>query len=190
MSYHKLKINLFGERWTLKKVILSMPEKVLLDSYCKKINVSEHQAVIDPFFYHFANNDSLKSIDDLKTITLQGLLNSPKNQIEIWFKNKKVQKLKMEQFNNDYLLFPLYRSKVVEINSKLENGIYLEQKEFGFISSFEFNLDDDFFIEDLTFHLINLGSKQILNKFTYNNKIPTEIKREPMIIYQNSFSVG
>ena len=190
MSYHKLKINLFGERWTLKKVILSMPEKVLLDSYCKKFNVSEHQAVIDPFFYHFVNDDALKSIDDLKSITLQGLLNSPRNQIEIWFKNKKVQKLKMEQFNNDYLLFPLYRSKVVEINSKLENGIYLEQKEFGFISSFEFNLDDDFFIEDLTFHLINLGNKQILNKLTYNNKIPTEIKREPMIIYQNSFSVG
>lgn len=122
-------------------------------------------------------------------MTLKGLLNSPKNQIEIWFKNKKVQKLTMSTFNNEYLLFPLYKSETIEITSKLEEGIYVEQKEFGFISSYEFILQDEFNIENLCFHLINFDNKQILNKFTYANQKPIEIKKEPLIVYQNGFII-
>lgn len=189
MASNKLKINLFGERWSFKKFNFSKDELEFYNSICFKLKKPIHKAILDPFFYYFMGNTSISNFDDLKGITLNGLLNSPKNQIEIWFKNKKVQKLNMSNLNNEYLLFPLYHSEKVEITSKLEEGIYIEQKEFGFISSYEFILEDNFNIENLIFHLINFDNKQILNKFNYYNQKPIEIKKEPMIIYQNGFIV-
>jgi hypothetical protein len=95
----------------------------------------------------------------------------------------------MSAFNNEYLLFPLYKAETIEITSKLEEGIYVEQKEFGFIGSYEFIIGDEFNIENLCFHLINFDNKQILNKFTYANQKQIEIKKEPLIIYQNGFII-
>lgn len=189
MESNKLKINIFGERWSLKKFDFSKEELELYNVICHKLNVPINKAILDPFFYHFLGNSSVLNYEDLKGMTLKGLLNSPKNQIEIWFKNKKVQKLTMSTFNNEYLLFPLYKSETIEMISKLKEGIYVEQKEFGFISSYEFILDDEFNIENLCFHLINFDNKQILNKFTYTNNKPIEIKKEPLIVYQNGFII-
>ena len=189
MASNKLKINVFGELWTFKKLDFSDEELELYNSICFSMKIPIHKAILDPFFYHFLGNNSISNYEDLKGMTLKGLLNSPKNQIEIWFKNKKVQKLTMSTFNNEYLLFPLYKSETIEITSKLEEGIYVEQKEFGFISSYEFILDDDFNIDNLMFDLINFDNKQILNRFTYLNHKPIEIKKEPLIVYQNSFIV-
>jgi len=186
---NKLKINLFGERWSFKKCYFTKEELELYNTICCKLNKPIHKAILDPFFYHFLGNNSILNFEDLKGVTLKGLLNSPKNQIEIWFKNKKVQKLTMSTFNNEYLLFPLYKSKSIEITPKLEDGIYVEQKEFGFISSYEFIIEEEFTIDNLCFHLINFDSKQILNKFTYTNQNPIEIKKEPVIIYQNGFII-
>lgn len=189
MITNKLKINLFGERWSFKKCDFTKEELELYNTICCKLNKPIHKAILDPFFYHFLGNNSILNFEDLKGVTLKGLLNSPKNQIEIWFKNKKVQKLTMSTFNNEYLLFPLYKSKSIEITPKLEDGIYVEQKEFGFISSYEFIIENEFNIDNLCFHLINFDSKQILNKFTYTNQNPIEIKKEPVIIYQNGFII-
>lgn len=189
MITNKLKINLFGERWSFKKCDFTKEELELYSTICYKLKKPIHKAILDPFFYHFLRNSSISNYEDLNGMTMKGLLNSPKNQIEIWFKNKKVQKLTMSTFNNEYLLFPLYKTETIEIISKLEEGIYVEQKEFGFISSYEFILEDEFNIENLCFNLINFDKKQILNKFTYSNQKPIEIKREPVIIYQNGFII-
>jgi hypothetical protein len=189
LASNKLKINIFGELWSFKKFDFSKEELELYTAICHKLKMPIHKAVLDPFFYHFLGNNSISNYEDLKGMTLKGLLNSPKNQIEIWFKNKKVQKLTMSTFNNEYLLFPLYKSETIEITSKLEEGIYVEQKEFGFISSYEFILEDEFNIENLCFHLINFDNKQILNRFTYTNKKPIGIKKEPLISYQNGFII-
>lgn len=189
MAYNKLKINLFGERWSFKKFDFSKEELVLYTAICHKLKMPIHKAILDPFFYHFLGNHSISNYEDLKGMTLKGLLNSPKNQIEIWFKNKKVQKLTMSTFNNKYLLFPLYKSEIIEITAELKEEIYVEQKEFGFIGSYEFILEDEFNIENLCFYLINFDNKQILNRFTYANKKPIEIKKEPLIVYQNGFII-
>jgi len=189
LGSNKLKINLFGERWSFKKFDFSIEELELYTAIGHKLKMPIHKAFLDPFFYHFLGNSSISNYEDLKGMTLKGLLNSPKNQIEIWFKNKKVQKLTMSTFNNEYLLFPLYKSETIEVTSELKEGIYVEQKEFGFIGSYEFILEDEFNIENLCFHLINFDNRQILNKFTYANHKPIEIKKEPLIIYQNGFII-
>jgi hypothetical protein len=171
LVFNKLKINLFGERRSFKKFDFSIDELELYTAISHKLKIPIHKAFLDPFFYHFLGNSSISNFEDLKGITLKGLLNSPKNQIEIWFKNKKVQKLAMSTFNNEYLLFLLYKSEIIEITSEFKEGIYVEQKEFGFIGSYEFILEDEFNIENLCFHLMNFDNKQILNKITFCNTI-------------------
>ncbi len=88
-----------------------------------------------------------------------------------------------------YLLFPLYKLETIEITSKNEKRNYVEQEEFGFVSSYGFVLEDEFSIENLCFLLINFDDKQILNKFTYVNQKLLEIKKEPLISYQNGFVI-
>jgi hypothetical protein len=83
----------------------------------------------------------------------------------------------MSTFNNENLLFPLYKLETIEITSKMEKIIYVEQEEFGFFSSYEFILEDEFSIENLCFLLINFDDEQILNKFTYVNQKLLEIKK-------------
>lgn len=83
----------------------------------------------------------------------------------------------MSTFNNENLLFPLYKLETIEITSKMEKIIYVEQEEFGFFSSYEFILEDEFSIENRCFLLINFDDEQILNKFTYVNQKLLEIKK-------------
>ena len=189
MNLYKLKINIFGELWTLKKVDITNEDYQLYKSICSKIGKPIQEAIIDPFFYHKLGNNKISNFEELKGNVIIGLLNSSSNQVEIWFKNKKVQKLKIDELNNDYLLFPLFNSKLVSISSELRNGIYIEQKEFGFLGSFEVNLRSEFKIENLFFKLIHYDSKQILSQILYDGAVIPFRKKEPIIIYQNGFII-
>ncbi|MGL2999403.1 hypothetical protein [Flavobacterium sp. RSSB_23] len=166
-----------------------MEEYEMYNSICSKIGKPIHEAIIDPFFYHRLGNENISNFEDLNGNVIDGLLNSSANQIEVWFKNKKVKKLKFKELNSEYLLFPLFNSELISISSDLENGIYVEQKEFGFLGSFVLNIEDEFNIENLFFKLIHYESKQILIQILYDSVIMPFKKKEPIIIFQNGFIV-
>ena len=185
---HLLKINLHGESWTLKKFECS---KVDFNE-CLKVStimkVPLVKAVLDPFFYYYLIIPTIPSVEHLPGKKWTGLLNTPKNQIEIILDGKKISKLHIKDLNQEQLLFPLYNLKKTEIKEDYSPGIYVEQKAIGFIASYEIKVEH-FSIEELQFHLLQFNDKLLLQKPSYQNKKVLFRKKETLLIYQNSFEV-
>ncbi|MBP9849309.1 MAG: hypothetical protein KBC58_07700 [Flavobacterium sp.] len=188
MSTNKLKINLFGEAWQQKKLSLSDELLQTFAETAKRMKLPLTEAIIDPFFYHFLKNKSIQSVEDLRGNSTDGLINSPKNQIEIWYRNKKVQKLKINDLNEDLLLFPLYNTTIQKANPSLEKGIYIRQKEIGLIGGFEITTDD-FNIDDLEFKVLQTSEFTILEKLVYKDQILISKRKDSLITFQNCFEV-
>lgn len=189
MLENKLKINLLGEAWKLKQLVLSAELLHTIEEVVTKMKQPLTEAFIDPFFYYYLKNKSIQSIDDLQGNCLEGLINSPKNQIEIWYKNKKVQKLKINDLKEELLLFPLYKTIIQKTNLQLEKGIYIEQKEIGLIGSFEI-YTDNFSIDDLEFQLLHTNEQTILEKLVYKNQVLVCKKKNSLLTFQNCFEIS
>ena len=189
MLENKLKINLLGEAWKLKQVVFSNALLHAFEEVAKKMKQPLNEVLIDPFFYYYLKNKSIQSIDNLQGNCLEGLINSPKNQIEIWYKNKKVQKLKINDLREELLLFPLYKTIIQKTNLQLEKGFYIEQKEIGLIGSFEI-YTDNFSIDDLEFQLLQTNEQTILEKLVYKNQVLVCKKKDSLITFQNCFEIS
>lgn len=183
-----LKINLHGESWTLKKFECSEENLNACLKVADKMKNSLTQALLDPFFYYYLKINTIPSVEHLPGKKWTGLLNTPKNQIEIVLDGKKIKKLHINDLNQEQLLFPLYNIHKTEIIEKHSPGIYIEQKAIGFIASYEIKVDA-FSIDDIQFHLLQLNDKELLQKPTYQNKKVRFRKKETLLIYQNSFEV-
>lgn len=154
----KIKINLFGELWTLKKVVLNQMEQEYYEIIASRMKQPLHLAVLDPFFCYHLKLNSVDSLEKIPCEMVSGLMNTPKNQIEIWLDSKKILKIKLDELNPDQYLIPLYNIKISILNKYNDQGIYIEQKEIGFIGSYEFQTAN-FNIEDLQFDLLELNCK-------------------------------
>lgn len=181
----KLKINVFGELFTLKRVVLNPMEQDYYELIAARINQPLHQAVLDPFFYFYLKLNAVDCLDKLPCEEVSGLMNTQKNQIEIWLDGKKIHKLKLDELNQDQYLFPLYNTKTTFVTNDKE-GIYIEQKEIGFIGSYEFKIED-FKLENLQFGLLILNDQLLLQSVNYNNSKAIFKKKETLITYQNSY---
>ena len=103
----KLKINYHGESWTLKKFECSEYELNACLATADKMKLPLSKALLDPFFYYYLLIPTISSKEHLLGIKWSGLLNSPRNQIEIWYDSKKIRKLHIDDINQDLLLFPI-----------------------------------------------------------------------------------
>lgn len=184
MIIHKLKINLFGESKTLKRVSFDPIQKIEYENIAQRMNQPLHQALTEPYFYFLLKKDNIQSFEDFDGFSNKLLLNTPKNQIEIWYQNKKIQKLKINDLLEELLLFPLYSTKVLEKSFNQKKGIYIEQKEIGWIGQFEI-LIEDFKISELLFEI----SDNNLQKMTYEGREFRFIKSDALLTYQNSFEL-
>ena len=146
-----------------------------------------HLAVLDPFFYFHLQLNAVDCLDKLPCEKVSGLINTPKNQIEIWLEGKKIHKLKLDELNQDQYLFPLYNTKTTIVTNDTE-GIYIEQKEIGFIGSYEFKIED-FKLENLQFGLLLLNDQLLLQSIDYHNSKAIFKKKETLITYQNSYEL-
>jgi hypothetical protein len=184
----KLKINLFGELWTLKKVVLNPIEQEYFEQIASRLKLPLHEALLDPFFYFHLKLTSIQTLDKLPCEEKNGLMNTPKNLIEIWLDGKKIQKIKLDELNQDQYLIPLYNTKIAMVNSSNKQGIFIEQKAIGFIGSYEFKTAK-FDIADLQFNLLELNNQLLLQNVTYPNCNSVFRKKETLITYQNSFVI-
>jgi len=78
-----LKINLHGESWTLKKFECNEEDLSACLKVANKMKRSLTQALLDPFFYYYLKIHNIQSLEHLPGKKWTGLLNTPKNQIEI-----------------------------------------------------------------------------------------------------------
>jgi hypothetical protein len=180
MLISKLKINLFGESHTHKRVSFDPIQKMEYEKIAQRMKQPLDQALTDPYFYFLLKNESIQSFENFSGFSNKVLLNTPKNQIEIWYRNKKIQKLKINDLLQELLLFPLYSTN--DIAPK--NGICIEQKEIGLIGQYEMMIDN-FRIDKLLFLL----SDNNLQKITYDGRGFKFIKSDALLTYQNSFEL-
>lgn len=186
MATNKLKINLFGKNWKIKRLVL--PEELLkkIMDAANKTRQPITVVIIDPFFYHSLQNKTIQSFEDLDGNTTEGLINSSKNQVEIWYKNKKIKKLKIDNLNEKLLLFPLYNATIQKVSFHLEKGFYVEQTEIGLIASFEIRTNE-FNIDDLKFQLLQINELTLLEKVIYKDQVLINNKKDTLITFQNCY---
>ena len=187
MSSSKLKINIFGESFKLKYILFSDEQNTDFKLIANHLKLPLCKALIDPYFYFLLKDKKFQSIDDLEGTTWEGLLNTSKNHIEIWFKNKKIQKLKFDDLIENQLLFPLYRT-FFQSNFQQKSGIYIEQKAIGLVNSLEIK-SDDFNIDDLEFQLLEINESLILENLKYNNQLLISKKKDTLITFQNGYII-
>lgn len=184
----KLKINFHGESWTLKKFKCNDDELKECLKVAAKMKLPLAKALLDPFFFYYLKIPTIPSTEHLPGTKWSGLLDSPKNQIEIWYDGKKIKKLHIADINQDLLLFPLYNKNKTKIKEEYNSGIYVEQQAIGFVGSYELNVEA-FNLEDLHFHLLQFNDKLLLKQPTYSNQKLRFRKKETLLTYQNGFEI-
>jgi hypothetical protein len=184
----KLKINFHGESWTLKKFGCSVHNLDACLATADKMKLPLEKALLDPFFYYYLKIPSIATTEHLPGTKWSGLMDSPKNQIEIWYDGKKMKKLQIADIDQDFLLFPIYNKNKVEIKEEYSPGIYVEQQAIGFVGSYEMNIES-FSLEDLQFNLLQFNDKLLLQQPSYSNQKLQFRKKETLLIYQNGFEV-
>jgi len=171
----KLKINLYGESWRLKKLQLDEELANKLIEAFTVLKISIGQALLDLEFYEHLNNPSLKSIEDLQFDEVGGLVNGRKSLLEIWFNGKKVQKLNLDSLFRPNTLFSLYNTRIFDIKKEnLEAGIYLVENEIGLIACYELAIEN-FEIDKLRFNLLTFQSEfkktEVLSELFYKDEL-------------------
>ena len=171
----KLKINLYGESWRLKKLQLDEELANKLLGAFSALKISIGQALLDLEFYDHLNHPSLKGVEDLQFDEVGGLLNGRKSLVEIWFNGKKVQKLNLDSLFRPNTLFSLYNTRIFDIKKEnLEPGIYLVENEIGLIACYELAIEN-FEIDKLCFNLLTFQSKlkktEVLSELFYKDEL-------------------
>ena len=100
-----LKINLHGESWMLRKFECNDERLNECLEVADKMKVPLFKALLDPFFYYYLKIPSIPSVEHLPGKKWTGLLNTPKNQIEILLDGKKLKRLHFNDLNQEQLLF-------------------------------------------------------------------------------------
>lgn len=183
----KLKIDLFGELWTLKKIELTAIELEYYSIKASRTNKPLHQALLDPFFYPKLRLENTTSFLDLKGKEISGITENTYNQIDLWYAGKK-EKIWITNLKNS-TLFPVYNINFTEQAISLASGIYIETYEFGKIGSYEIMVDS-FARENFEFHFFKYDNAFLLqNKFCYNGKDLAKKKNDCMITRLHSFVI-
>lgn len=184
----KLKINFHGESWTLKKFECNDDDLKECFKVAARMKLPLVKALLDPFFYYYLKIPAIASTEHLPGTKWSGLLNSPKNQIEIWYDGKKIRKLHIADIDQDLLLFPTYNKTKMEIKEEYNPGIYVVQQAIGFVGSYELKIES-FNLEYLQFNLLQFNDKLLIQPPTYSNQKLHFRKKETLLIYQNSFEI-
>jgi len=188
MGVNKLKVDFFGEGISIKKGIFTEELFERMQLTALKLKQPLEEALIDPYFYYALKDNKVKSIEDIGEPIVNGLINTNKSRIEIWYQGKKVQKLTMNNLNDQFLLFPLFQTITKNIELQNNLGLYVKYLDIGLIARYELMVDN-FSLDNLEFHLINYDGKIILSKVAYENEFMKLKKKDTLITYQNGFSI-
>ena len=168
--------------------VFSTIEQEYFTQIANRLHQPLHQALLDPFFYHYLRLNTIPSLDKLPCEKLGGLLGSTNHQVEVWIDGKKSQKIHLQELDTTQYLFPLYKTEVNHLTLNDTPGIYIEQKEVGFIGSYEFQTND-FSIDNLMFNLLQTNHQLLLQSITYPNCKVVFKEKETLINYQHSYVV-
>lgn len=181
----KLKINLFGESWKLKRLEIDQNLAFELAERCNNLKDNIGSALMDLSFYEALKYPKIKSIQDIPFYEIGGLMNNHQCQIEIWLNGKKKLKLNLNTLFRPNTLFNLYRTTNIEVKQKeLEPGIYIIDNEIGLIACYELEIEN-FRLDEISFNLLSfIGESQkieVLSNLFYQNNL-IKLKRSDLLL--------
>lgn len=148
------------------------------------------ELLLDPFFYYKLKDKNFNSLEEFPCDKFSGMLTENKNQVEFWFKNKKIFKTNTAEIVNEMLLFPMFNLQPAQDSFTDQKGIYVVNKELGNLVVFELKVQeekllmDDFIMETTLFQ-----NKKVLSKITYKNQCFSFVKKDTIIIHQSGFEI-
>lgn len=189
----RLKINLHGVGWRLKKLDLSFDDFEKLKAKALHLKLPFNEAIFDSELFEDELISGIYNYEGLSGETQSGLMDF-KSQLEIWFAGKKILKFTMNDLFPENLLFPLYKLQTETFDfTALKPGIYIEQEEIGLIASYN-ELVNDFHINDLTFDVCELNKTEkksrILQGIKLCGKALAINRMDSLITRQHCFEVG
>ena len=151
---HKVKINLFGIGC---RIVKGKFDDEIWDKFnvCSKmLETPFKRAIFERDYFKKLKITQYKSWFDLGNIfRVSGLLLDQQSLIKIRINNKQKRRIAFEELFNKHLLFPVYETKITEINNIdcIQKSIIAYEEEIGAIAGyrfecFNFNLDKLFFV--------------------------------------------
>jgi len=185
----KVKINLFGESWSLKKLELDYDLKEKVNSLINRSANELGKLLLDLSFYEELNIPGIKSIADLPGTSIKGLHNTSKNQVEIWLNGKKIIKIKLKDLFHQNTLFKLYQTEESIVNFEdMSEGIYVFDNEIGLTACYQYTAEN-FKIDQLTFSLLKFQNdditNEILTSICWKNQLLTSIRSDTVVTNSN-----
>lgn len=185
---NKLKITWFGEGIEYRK--LEIPDVTLerWEEVAKDYKKEFPAIITDPFFFLKLKEENWNSLDEVPCVETIFLLPTPKNQIEIWFKKKKIAKLRIQDVVSQQTLFPLFKNNFKTL--ALEKGLHIKQKTIGQIASYETLLDfDAITFEDIEFHFIKIDGLDVLQALDVKGISVPFKKKDSCVVHQEALVI-
>ncbi|MFC4818124.1 hypothetical protein [Flavobacterium sp. GCM10023249] len=184
----KIKINLFGEGIEIRRLYL--PDDIIVNwkELAKKKHSSLSDKIVDPFFFYDLKNPKYKSIDDIPFQSISGMLDTPKNQLEIWFDRKKVMKWYASELFNEMVLFPLFQIRKEILADEFQSGIIIQQRERGLLATLELYVEEKSLnLDDILFTIKSGLEFNFLTDITHKGSAFKFIKKDTLITSQLAF---
>jgi len=197
MSNSKVLVKLYGESFKIHRVNI---KKYLYDInvfYDIALQLEEplEQALLNIHFFKLLNDQydtpGLHSMQDFVDKTFGGLINNSKARIEIRNGRKILQKFPLDELFNPKTLLPLFNVEKRILSLKLNNNLFLIEKEVGLIDAYELEIEY-FDIYKLKFNICevsyNNNNYHLLLALTYNTKNLKSTNADTLITHQHCVS--
>lgn len=186
---NKLKITWFGEGIEYRKLELPTATLQRWEEVASDYKKEFPSIITDPFFFLKLKEENCSSLEEVPCVETIFLFPTSKNQIEIWFKKKKIAKLRIQDVVSQQTLFPLFKNNFKTL--QLENGLHIKQKTIGQIASFEISLNfDSITFEDIEFHFVKIDGLDVLQAIAVKDVFIPFKKKDSCVVHQEAFLVG
>lgn len=192
MGNSKVLIRFYGESFKIHALQIKNEYPEQFYEVAAKLGEPLEEALLNINFFNKLNIKGIVSIQDLIKNTFGGMVNNSKAHIEIWHGRKVLQKLNLDDLFYPKTLFPLFNVHLERVNLRLQNGIFLIEKEVGLIGQYEIDLIEfdiyklKFFISEVLYLKTNY---QLLLSINYDSE-PLQIKKsDTLVTYQYCVSL-
>lgn len=191
MDNSKVLIRFYGESFKIHALQIKNKNPELFYEVAKELGEPLEEALLNINFFNKLNIQGMESIQDLIKNTFGGLINNSKARIEIRKGRKILQKFPLDELFNPKTLLPLFNINKRILTLKLNNNLFLIEKEVGLIDAYE--LENEYFnIYKLKFNICdvhyNNENFQLLLELSYNEKKIESTNSDSLITHQHCIS--
>lgn len=183
-----VKVRIYGESFKIHATKIN--DKNLKDFIRASQQLKEplEEALLNVSFFKVLNLIKYQSLEDVIDFAYGGLINNHKNSIEIWSGRRCLQKFSLNDLLSPNTLFPIFNTKRRTLTVRLDNQLFLIEKEMGLIG--EYVVDCKIFdINLLKFHIDDMQylneALQVLTSISYDSTILNSQKSDTLIIHRH-----